>query len=403
MSGSPVSVSAVRSRGDLRDFIILPFRLYRGDPYWVPPLISERRAFLDPARNPFFRHAEVALWLARRGGQVVGRISSHVDRRHDQTHGERAGMFGFFECVDDGVIAEALLERARAWCRERGAQFLRGPLSFSLNHECGLLVDGWDGPPTFMLAYNPTGYAAILERCGLTKEVDLLSFTLERSLVGGDPGRLPAVLVAGAETARREHGMTLRRAEMGSFDAEVAVALEIFRQAWRSNWGFVAPDEREARALGRGLKRIVEPAHCFFVEHEGRPVGFSMVAIDVNQVLIHLGGRLFPLGWLKALWYARRVTRLRLMLFGVLEEHRGKGVEALLMLETLKTALASRYPTLELSWILENNAPVNHLIAQVGGPYGVRVHRRYRIYRTAIELSAAAADFGPSARTATSD
>ena len=384
MSSSGLSVTQVCGRRELREFVMLPFRLYRGDPHWVPPLISERMAFLDPARNPFFRHADVALWLARRGGQVVGRISSHIDHLHDHTHGERVGMFGFFESEDDVTVADALLARAREWCGARAAQFLRGPLSFSLNHECGLLVDGWDGPPTFMMPYNPPGYATLLERFGLTKTMDLLSYTLRRSDIQGDPGKLPLELIARAEAARREHAVSLRRVDMRCFDREAATALEIFRQAWRSNWGFVAPSDREGTAICRGLKRIVVPDLFFFAESGGVPIGFSAAAIDVNQVLAHLHGRLFPLGWLKALWHTRRITRLRLMLFGVLEQHRGKGVEALLMLETLKAALASRYPTLELSWILESNMPVHHLITGVGAAYGIRVHRRYRIYQAAI-------------------
>ncbi len=384
MSGV-LTVIPVRDAHDLREFIALPFRLYRGDPLWVPPLIAERRSFLDPRHNPFFEHAEAALWLARRDGRVVGRISSHIDHRHDATHGEHAGLFGFFECEDDIAVAGALLERARAWCREHGADRLRGPLSFSLNHECGLLVDGWDGPPVFMMPYNPPSYPTLLERLGFARAIDLVTYTLRRADVGGDTGRLPKELVRKAEAARCQAGVTVRRGDIGAFDAEIARGLEIFRAAWRDNWGFVPPTDREARGISRGLRRIVEPRLCTFAERDGAAVGFAMVVVDANQVLAHLGGRLLPFGWLKALWYARRITGLRLLLFGVLAEHRGQGIEAALMLETLRAALATSYQTLELSWILENNLPVRHLVETIGAPYGVRVHRRYRIFETPIE------------------
>jgi GNAT superfamily N-acetyltransferase len=380
----PLLVTPVRGARDLREFIRLPFRLYRGDPLWVPPLIAERRSFLDPRRNPFFEHADAALWLARRGGRVVGRISSQVDRRHDAAHDERAGAFGFLECEDDAAVASALLERARAWCRERGAEILRGPLSFSLNHECGLLVEGWDGPPVFMMPYNPPSYPALLERLGLEKAKDLVTYTLRRADVGGDAGRLPDELVRRAEAARREAGITIRLGDERAFAAEIARGLEVFRAAWRDNWGFVPPTDREARGISRGLRRIVEPRLCYFAERDGRTVGFSMVVVDANQVLARLNGRLLPLGWLKALVLSRRITGLRLLLFGVLAEHRGRGVEAAIMLETLRAALAAGYDTLELSWILEDNMPVRHLLETIGAPYGVRVHRRYRIYETPL-------------------
>ncbi len=385
MNGGPPTVAPVLGARDLREFIAVPFRLYRDDPLWVPPLIAERRSFLDPRRNPFFAHAEVALWLARCDGRVVGRISSHVDHRHDATHGERTGMFGFLECEDDVEVAGALLERARTWCRDRGADRLRGPLSFSMNHECGLLVDGWDGPPVFMMPYNPPAYPALLERLGLTKAMDLVTYTLRRSDVGGDAGRLPEELVRRAAAARERSGVVIRRGEMRSFAVEIATGLEIFRAAWRDNWGFVPPSDAEAGRIAAGLKRIVEPRLCLFAERDRKPIAFSMVVVDANQVLAHLGGRLLPFGWLKALWHARRITGLRLLLFGVLADHRGQGIEAALMLETLRAALAAGYETLELSWILENNMPVRHLVETIGAPYGVRVHRRYRIYETPID------------------
>lgn len=378
------SLAQVRSAAELREFVMLPFRLYRGDPLWVPPLIAERLRFLDPRHNPFFTQAEIALWLAWRDGRVVGRIASHVDHLHDAVHHERAGMFGFFECEDDVGAARALFAQAAAWCRQRGASFLRGPLSFSMNHECGLLVDGWDGPPAFMMAYNPRSYAALLEACGLAKVADLLSYTLRRADVGGDPAGLPALLRRRGRPDRAGP-VRIRPGDIRSFSAEVRRGLETFRAAWRDNWGFVPPSDREAAAIARGLRHVAEPRLCHFAECDGEPVGLAIVVADANQVLARLGGRLLPLGWLKALHYARRIDGARLLLFGVREEYRGTRVVAALLLETLEAVLASRFRTLELSWILEGNLPVRRLIEGLGAPYGIRVHRRYRLYQAPLE------------------
>jgi GNAT superfamily N-acetyltransferase len=379
-----VEVRPVLSSRDLEQFIRFPFQLYRNDPYWVPPLLDERRKFLSPRHNPFFDHADVALWLAWRNGQVVGTISSHVDHLHNQVHEEKTGMFGFFETVDDYQVAEALLTTARDWVRSKGMNALRGPLSFSQNHEVGMLLEGEPGPPMVMMPYNPPYYNEFVERFGLTKVMDVYAYVADLSQFHGDPSGLPEKLVRVTNLAKERAGIVTRRPRMKDFDAELQRAKQVYNQAWVRNWGFVPMTDAEVDKLAGDLKQILDPRLCVIVEAGERPVGLSVCVPDVNQVLKHLNGRLFPLGWLKALWYARKITGARLMIMGVVEDFRGHGVEAVLMYETVRSAIESGYTAIEFSWILETNEMMNRIIVKVGGPYGARRYRTYRIYQMPV-------------------
>jgi GNAT superfamily N-acetyltransferase len=385
MDDKSVHIELVQSRQDTEDFIRFPFTLYRGDPNWVPFLLSERRKFLDPNHNPFFDHADVALWLARRNGQVMGTISSHIDHLHNQIHGEKIGMFGLFETVDDYVVAEALFSTARDWVRERGMAALRGPLSFSQNHECGLLIDGFNGPPMVMMTYNPRYYIEFYERFGLTKAMDLYAYIGDLVQFGGDTSKLPTKLVRVTEKVKKRVGITTRPADMKHYDQEIVRAERVYNLAWEKNWGFVPMTDAEIAKTAADLRQVIDPNLAIIAEIDGEPVGVLVAIPDANQVLKHLNGRLFPIGWIKALWYARQVTGARLMIMGVVEEQRGRGIEALLMFETLKAAVENGYQSIELSWILENNDMMNRIMLNIGEPYGAHLYRTYRIYQMPVE------------------
>ena len=375
-----VAVRPVHGRSDLRRFIRLPHQLYRDDPSWTPHLKTERRDFLDPRRNPFFEHAEVALWLAERRGRTVGRISSHIDHSHLETHGDHVGMFGFFDCENDPDVVQALVARAAEWVRERGMQRLRGPLSFSQHHECGLLVEGYSRRPVLGMPYNPSYLAHLVESCGMEKSMDLLSYTLRRSMADGDVGRLPPELVdLSGKLAQRTH-VTVREMDFTRFDAEIEITRRLYNEAWRSNWGFVPVSGAEYSKLAHDLRPAMDRCVSLIAESAGRPVGFALSVLDLNPVLFALNGRLLPFGWLKALRSKRKIKELRLILFGVLEQARGRGADALLILETLKRSLTHGFNRLELAWVLETNAPARRLIENLGRGYGVEIGRRHRIY-----------------------
>jgi GNAT superfamily N-acetyltransferase len=384
MANTNVQIERVETRQHIEDFIRFPFELYRGDPNWVPFLLGERRKFLDPGHNPFFDHADVALWMARRNGQVVGTISSHIDHLHNQVHEEKVGMFGLFETVNDYVVAEALFSTARDWVSQQGMMTLRGPLSFSQNHECGLLIDGFDGQPVVMMPYNPRYYIDFYERFGLTKAMDLYAYIGDLAQFGGDPSKLPAKLVRVTEKVKQRLGITIRPADMKNYHQEIDRAEQVYNLAWEKNWGFVPMTDAEIKKTAIDLKQIIDPDLAVLAEIDGQPVGVSVGIPDANQVLRHLNGRLFPLGWLKALWYARQINRARLMIMGVVKEYRGRGIEALLLFEMLKGAVVNGYQSIEMSWVLENNDMMNRIVLKAGEPYGAHIYRTYRIYQMPV-------------------
>jgi len=394
MTDKSLRIEPVQTPRDIEDFIRFPFELYRGDSNWVPFLLSERRKFLDPNHNPFFDHAEVALWLARRNGQVVGTISSHIDHLHNEIHGEQIGMFGLFEVVDDYAVAEALLSTAREWVAGRGMAALRGPLSFSQNHECGLLIDGFDGPPVVMMTYNPRYYIDFCERFGLSKAMDLYAYVVDLKQFDRDPSKLPTKLVRVTEKVKQRAGVSMRPADMKHYSQEIERAERVYNLAWEKNWGFVPMTDAEIRKVAADLKQVLDPNLAIVAEVDGKPVGVCVAIPDVNQVLKRLNGRLFPFGWLKALWYARKISGARLMIMGVVQEHRGRGIESLLTFETLQAAILHGYQDIEMSWILENNEMMNRIVANVGQPYGARVYRTYRIYQ--MPLASGDTPFGRS-------
>jgi GNAT superfamily N-acetyltransferase len=379
-----VQIEPVQTSQDLEDFIRFPFELYRGDPNWVPPLLSQRRHLLEAKHNPFFEHSDVVLWLARRQGRIVGTISSHVDHLHNKVHEEKIGMFGFFEAVNDYAVAETLLSTARDWVRQQGMVALRGPLSFSQNDECGLLIDGLDGPPMVMMPYNPRYYIEFLERFGLTKAMNLFAYMGDLTQFGGDPNKMPEKLVRVTDKVKARAGITLRFLDMKFFDEELEEAKKVYNKAWEKNWGFVPMTDAEFDKLAADLKQALDPHLAIIAEIGGEPVGVVVAVPDVNQVLKYLNGRLFPIGWIKALWYARKVNHARLMILGVVQEHRGRGIESLLIFEAFKAAIQNGYQAMEMSWILENNDMMNRVIQNLGDAYGVHVYRTYRIYQMPV-------------------
>jgi GNAT superfamily N-acetyltransferase len=381
---SAVDVRPATSRQDIEDFIRFPFSLYRNDPNWVPPLLSERREFMTAGHNPFFAHADVALWLARRDGEVVGRISSHIDHLHNKTHDEKLGMYGFFESVNDFAVADALLSTAHDWVKSRGMEALRGPLSFSQNHEVGLFVDGDPGRAMVMMPYNPPYYDDFFRRFGLGKVMDVYAYVADLTQFHGDASGMPEKLARVTSLAKKRAGITTRTPNLKRFEHELRLAKAVYNQAWEKNWGFVPMTDDEVDKLAGDLKQVLDARLCVIVESGDRPVGISVAVPDVNQVFSHLNGRLFPLGWVKALWYARKVNGARLMIMGVVEDFRGRGIEAVLMYETVKAAIEAGYINIEFSWILETNEMMNRIIGHLGEPYGARRYRTYRIYQMAV-------------------
>jgi len=365
-----IEIRPVRDRRDLRRFIRLPWSIYRGNDCWVPPLLSERHRFLDRSRNPFFRHSEAELFLAERDGEVVGRIAASVYRRHLETYHDATGFFGFFESIDDRAVATALLDAAAGWLRGRGLRRMRGPASFTINDECGLLLDAFDQPPIVLMAYNPPYYPALLEGWGLVKAQDLLAYRITV------PTAVPERLKWAADTLERRTGIVLRRVDLGHFEEEVNRLHKVHSAAWADNWGAVPLTREEVGEIARDLRPVVDPDFVWFAEKGGEPIGVCVTIPDLNRALKPLNGRLFPFGALRFLWEKRRIRVVRVLIMGVLQPYRQQGVDAAMYAKTMETGIRKGYEWGEMSWILESNLPMRRVLERLGAA----VYKTYRMY-----------------------
>jgi GNAT superfamily N-acetyltransferase len=330
---------------------------------------------LSRTKNPFFEHAQAEYFIAERDGVVVGRIAAISNRLHNETHGDRVGFFGFFESIDDQAVADALLTAAADWCRALGHDVLRGPASFSVNDECGLLVDGFDSPPTLMMPHNPRSYIALLERAGFTKAKDLWVYQ------GGSEERyvpVPERLARATELIRQRQAITLRALNMKNFEGEVERIKELYNSAWEKNWGFVPMTEREIDHLAEQFKPVVIPELVPMAEKDGKLIGFGIALPDLNVVFRkNRSGRLFPM-ILKLLWAlkAKRIRRARILLLGVLPEHQGKGIDAMLYHWIWTKSGERGIYWGEAGWILEDNPAMNAGLEKMT----FRVYKTYRLY-----------------------
>lgn len=376
-----ITIVSVETRAQLESFIRFPFALYRDDPNWVPPLLSAQRALFDPRRNPFYDHAEVALFIARRDGAVVGRIAAYIDRARN----DPVGQFGFFEVVNDDSVAQKLLTTAREWLRAREMTTLRGPLDFTRAHSCGLLIAGLDHSPSVLTNYNPPYYAACCERFGLRKVMDAFAYRLDVAQFQlADAAQSPLVQLA--QRAAQHSRVTIRSARRDTFRQDLMRALPVYNQSFADNWDFVPMRETELARFAAQLEQVADPDLAVSAEVDGKMVGAAIALPDFNQILKHLNGRLFPFGWFTAwrLRRARAITQARFLIMGVLENYRQQGIEARLFLRVLQAAIAKGYRTLEFAAVLENNDRVNRLLTFWGQAYGIRVVRVYRTYEMEI-------------------
>lgn len=368
-----VNIVPVGSRAERREFVGLPYRLHRRHSAWVAPLRSEVRVTLDPARNPFFEHAEMAAFLAVRSGRVVGRIAAIVDRNYLAVRGEPVGLFGFFDCEDDSHAAGALFDVAGGWLRGRGMQVMLGPANPSMNDELGVLVDAFDQPPAVKMIWNPEYYPRLYEGAGFVKAMDLFAWELTAERVS------ERLMRAGAAVEKRTRAV-FRSVDLKRFDREVRIFREVYNQAWSQNWGFVPWTEAEFDHVAKGLKQVVDPDLVFVAEVDGRAVGFILALPDLNLALRHIHGRLFPFGLPVLLWHARKIRRCRVVILGVLKEYRHRGIDTALYYRFVQSALRKGYTSAEMSWILENNEPMNRQLEMMGA----RRYKTYRLYQRPV-------------------
>lgn len=371
---TPVTITPVRSGRDLLDWLDLPERIQGGDPHWVAPLRIEQKRLLDRRKNPFFRRGDAEFFLARRGAHCLGRISAHTALPMAGLTEATLGTFGFFECVDDPGAASQLLRAAEAWLTAHGARTLLGPMNFSLNAECGVLVEGFDSPPFLLMNHNPPYYGRLLEDDGYRKRMDLYAW---RYTIGD----MPAALVRLADRVKKRAGLTLRALDPSRFEEDARKVLRLFNDAWKDNWGFTPMHPDEFDEAIRELRRIVDPELVLIAEKEGREVAIAVSLPNLNEALAGLSGRLFPFGVFKLLWRLKvaRPKTARCLMLGIDQTDRGfatLGLSALLYVAMNEAGRRRGVTWGELSWTLENNDAINNGIAATGA---VR-YKTYRIY-----------------------
>jgi hypothetical protein len=374
----PVGVRPVESRSDLRAFIDLPFRLHAASEQWVPPLKIERRLFLNKRLNAYFSHAEAQLFLARREGRIVGRVSAQVDHAFNSHQGNEWGQFGFLEAEEDQEVFGALIEAAAGWLRERGRDRMVGPMDFSMNDESGVLIEGFDREPLIKQPWQPPYYQRMCEQAGLTKAVDLLMWELHIT----DRSKIVPGLVEMAEKLEPEHGIRIRKMSRRRLSREMGLFGETYNEAWKDNWGFVPYSEEDLQHYGQELQ-LVYDRNWFMVAEKvdtGESVGVAITVPDINQVLKRMGGRLLPFGWWHYLRRRKIMDRVRVGFLGVKPAYQHTGVAAGLYIEHLDMAIVTPQKWGEMGWILETNDAMNRGMEGMGG----RVVKRYRVYERGL-------------------
>jgi GNAT superfamily N-acetyltransferase len=367
-----IDIVVVEGRAALKEFIDLPWRIYASYPNWVPPLKKEVDRLLDTGKHPFWEFSERVLLLARRGSETVGRIAGIVDRNYNQCHGEKMGIWGFFECADDPEAAAALFSHVEKWVTQKGMTFLRGPLNPSMNNETGLLVVGFEYPPVVGMTYNPPYYQRLIESCGFEKEKDLLAF-----LIDGEY-RLPEWMDRLAERTAKKKGVRIRHVDPKRMDAEFDLIREIYNDSWSGNWGFVPLTDNEMREIQKNVKPFADPDLVFFIYYDDEPAAVCVIFPDVNPLLKRLNGRIGLMGIFKALIYRREITGLRLLMFGIKEKYRQLGLPMLAFHHIYEVAREKKhYQDLEMGWTLEDNESINFLTEETGA----KRYKTYRIFR----------------------
>ncbi|MEC7640583.1 MAG: DUF4230 domain-containing protein [Nitrospinota bacterium] len=357
-------------------FLKLPWEIYRNEPRWIPPLLQERKRFLSPKINPFFKHAEVIHYLAiGENRKPAGRITFILDHAYSKFHSEKTGLFGLFESIDNQQVADLLLDAVYQECAARGLSKIMGPMNLSTNHECGLLVEGFEFPSMLGMPYNPQYYSNLLGKWGLVKAKDLLSFHIRNFK------KIPEYLETTMVKIRKRNRFSVRCLKMKQFDKEMDLIWEVYNAAWIRNWGFVPMTVEEFMFAAHEFKPIVDPAFFLIAEVHGKPVGFSLAFPDINQALKHLNGRLLPFGWIKFLLAKKKINSYRVLTLGVKKKFRRLGIDVHFYYETYKLFVEKKVNLSEMSWVLEDNQAMVTALHRMGA----KLYRTHRIYERACE------------------
>ena len=374
-------IRKVESRRDLKKFVLVPFRVHRDHPEWVPPLIMDRMEFLNRKKNPYFDHAEVELWIAERAGEPVGRVSAQIDENWDRHQGGNVGQFGFFETVNDQEVASALLDAGCEWLAGKGREKVYGPMDFTTNDEIGIQISGFDVRPSILENCHQPYFQELVDGAGFTKAMDLLMWHLEMGKLAKGLEFHPAIMES-AQQSLDEHKITIRSMRRSDIRNEMARFHEVYNEAWGDNWGFVPITSEEVEFHAKTLKMVIDEDWAMIAETaDGEVVGAALTLPDVNQVLANMGGRLFPLGWYRFLRDRKKVDSVRILALGVKKAWQHTGVAAALYVRHIQTCRPDGVMKGEAGWILETNEPMNRALEGMGG----KVSKKFRVYEKQLQ------------------
>lgn len=355
------------------DFLRFPWTIYANDTNWVPPLLMEQRRLLNRKKNPGFNHTVFKAWIIYRENKITGRIIAYIDSSYNKLNNEQTGFLGFFESINDQVVADELFRIAIKWLQTNGINKVYGPMNFSIANECGVQLTGFETPPMIQMSYTPVYYKSLFENGGFSKAHDLYAYIISKENVNGRENLLPRLKNISEKIMKRS-GVVLRTINMKDYKYEMVHINNLYNSFMKNNWGFVSSSIEEMLFTGESMKLIVDPELIFFAEVNGKVVGCSLAIPDFNQVLIHLNGRLFPFGVFKLFYYKKKINKIRVMLLGIDEEYRSKGLDILFYYSTIIKGPEQGYKEAELSWISEDNKVLLSIVEKIGA-------ERYKVYR----------------------
>lgn len=372
---SEVNIIRVDNEYDKLRFIKLGWKIYKNDPYWVPPLIFDIKNNLDKSKNPFFKHADAEFFIAMKDGKPVGRIAGIINKNHNDFYNDKTGFWGFFECINDNEVSKKLFDEVKKYLSEKGMDLMRGPVNLSTNDEVGLLIDGFNSPPVFLMTYNPKYYINLIENYGFQKVKDLYAFLMTEELVRSNKKSMEK-LDRVSDIVIKKENIKIRKINISDFENELIRVMQIYNKAWEANWGFVPMTEDEFRYVAKSFKAIIDKDLVYFAEANGMPVAFSLAVPDYNIIFKKVNGRLFPFGIFKYLLQRNKIRRIRLITLGVIKEYQKKGIDAVFIRDTIKDSMAKKYNEAEISWVLEDNITM----VQTAKNLGARHYKTYRVY-----------------------
>ncbi|MDP8205336.1 MAG: hypothetical protein P9L92_01630 [Candidatus Electryonea clarkiae] len=372
-----IQIKEVENKRQEKDFLDVPYIVQGSNPVWVPPLRVQVKELIDPKKNPFFDHAEMRKFVVYSDGRPAGRIAAINDSAHNSTHNETTTQFGFFECIDDEDAAKALFDSVEKSAGEWNHNLVRGPFNPSVNEDLGIQIDAFDRSPMVMLPYNPSWYPVLIDKCGFEKAMDLYCYYFDDQMI-------TEKLIRGAELVRKRTKLKFRKFDKKHFWRDALKIWDVYRKAWEDNWCAVPFAEDEFRHMAHNLKQIADFDIIFLAEKDdGELVGFLLALPNINETVIKIrDGRLFPFGLPRLMWHTRKgaITSVRIPLMGVLEEYRGRGIDAVFYHDLFIEGVKKGYTWSEMSWILETNTMMNRAAEMMGG----KRYKTYRIYEKVL-------------------